>query len=98
MRLNDTPNAIGCNVLVFFCSVYLPLPARAPPTPLHLSFSVALSLSLTCSLSHTLVCTLSVMYMSLYTYDSEYAECSVYITYTSHVPVYVNASCLYIHQ
>jgi len=76
-------------------SIY-PSPPAPPPTPPHLSFSIALFLSLTYSLSHTLVCTLSVMYTSLYAYDSEYAECFVYITYTSHVSVYINESCLYV--
>jgi len=31
---------------------------------------------------------------SLYAYDSEYAECSEGITYTNHIPVYLNESCL----
>jgi len=98
IRLNDIPTAIGCNHLCTSALLICPSPPTPPPSPPHLSFSVALPLSLTCSLSHTLVYTLSVMYTSLYTYDSQYAECSVYITYTTHVPVYINQSCLYIHQ
>jgi hypothetical protein len=67
-------------------------------------------MSLYTSMSHVpvyvnescLLCKESCLYVhrisSRYTYDSEYAECSVNFTYTSHVSVYINKSCLYIQR
>ena len=67
-------------------------------------------MSLYTSMSHVrvyvnescLLCKESCLYVhrisSLYTYDSEYAECSVNFTYMSHVSVYINRSCLYIQR
>jgi len=67
-------------------------------------------MSLYTSMSHVrvyvnescLLCKESCLYVhrisSRYTYDSEYAECSVNFTYTSHVSVCINKSCLYIQR
>jgi len=90
MRLNDTANAIGYNVLVYSCSFYLPLPARPPSHAssslfLHRTFPVSHLLSLT----HTRVHAFSHVHISIRIRQRVRRVLCIH---------HIHQSCLCIHQ